>query len=151
MNQDEVKKVEKSFFFYRVKNLYFCEYKLDSIIRKEKDNAYVYHLMHIFSGYRFFTYVKYSKIGKCNKIYTFLRIDADGADIFKAFVFSIILKNELDLKSDLSNKEYIELIKEKIDKLKTIDTKELINSLYELDWNTHFLNLEDVFSRYQIM
>jgi len=151
MTQYEVQQKEKILFFYRVKNLYFCEGNLENILRKENDNKYILNLMTMFSSNRFFTYVKYNKFSKKNKVYTFMRFDAEGSDIFNAFLFSILLKNELDHKILLNNHDYLNIMKEKLAILHDIDTKEIINKLYDMKWNAFFLNLESKFSRYQVI
>ena len=150
LTQNEVRQREKIMFFYRVKNLYFCEGKLEKILMNEKDSKYIMNLMTLFNNHRFFVYIKHNKISKANKIYTFMRFDAEGADILKAFIFSILVKNEIENKLFLTHNNYLEILKENLGVLKEMDIAEGIKKLWDLDWNTHFLNLEDKYCRYHI-
>jgi len=100
----EIINTKEKLIFNKLKNLRFCNYPLEKIIKKEKDDEYIDALFKLFKNHKFFVYVeknkKFSIFNRGNrnnyKVYTFLRLDADNGDILMAFLYSVKVLNELN-------------------------------------------------------
>lgn len=148
----EVNKMEKM-FFNDLKCVKFCNYPLDKLLSKEKNNIYINDILNVFEDQKFLVYVqlKRSILGTYKyKIFTFLRVDAANEDKLIAFLYSVKL-NDLLNKNKLNQDEILIELKENLEFFSNLNIKDLMHSLKNKGWDTNFHLLEEKYQRYQML
>lgn len=139
--------------FNKLKSLYFSEFSLDYVIKKENNSEYLIELFDIFHDKKFFCYVKkywsFRDMKIDYMIFICLRVDSDNQDIFNAFLFAIRLK--FLLMDNYKVNMIIEILKDNMNYIEKIERKSFFDEIKLKGWSLNFSILEEKYCRYHIL